>query len=100
MRLLEEIILLNSTLIPDGYGGMEEVEAEPQVIEAATSIGQNELRLKSSGMGFYRILTLVVEKDSGVDINSEVEHRGVKYLITREVNRPHPFQQVFVGHEI
>lgn len=100
MRLTQEIRLVSPLSVPDGYGGNKiSFTGEGDVIAAIVSVKSNDLKAKPSGMGYYRIITLVVEKGK-VSVGDKVTHNDIMYGVTRKVDYNHTFLDMFIGYEV
>lgn len=99
MRLTDEIKVDKSTSVPDGYGGTIKVPVPLVTLPAIVSVKNDELRVKPSGLGYYRSATIVVEKDQ-LDIKDKVIYDDATYTITRQVNYQHSFLDIFIGYEV
>lgn len=99
MRFNSEITLYTTVEIPDGFGGNKKEISDPIVHSATVSVANNELKAKPSGLGYYRIATIMLPKNI-LDIKDSVEHNGVSYSIEDRVLYEHSFLEVFKGYEV
>lgn len=99
MRHNSEITLYQKAIVKDGFGGQKVSYSNPIVYEATASVGKNELSPKPSGLGYYRILTIMLEKDI-LKVKDVIEHNGVKYNIADRVLYEHSFLEAFIGYEV
>lgn len=100
MRNNGEIILYTKvTQVPDDYGGRSNTLTVPKTYGAYISIKSNDLSPKPSGLGYYRIITVMIEKNI-LNVKDVVEHNNVKYNITRKVLCDHSFLDTFIGYEV
>lgn len=101
MRLLDEAILKRSGVeIPDGFGGVIEQECVEKEIVALVSIKNQELKAKPSGLGYYRSMTIIVNKTTGVSKGDAIIYDGAEYTITRRIPYNKPFHEAFIGYEV
>lgn len=99
MRHNSEITLYKTVEIPDGYGGKKKTLSDPIVYPATVSVGKNELSPKPSGLGYYRIITVMLAKNV-LKVKDNIEHNGVKYNIADKVLYEHSFLEAFIGYEV
>lgn len=99
MRNNSEITLYNVEEIEDGFGGVQTISSDPVNYSATVSVANNELKAKPSGLGYYRIVTIMLEKDI-LNVKDVIEHNGVKYSIEDRVLYEHSFLEVFKGYEV
>lgn len=99
MRLTQEIRLMIPHSVPDGFGGNKTSVTGGEVIAAIVSVKSNDLQAKPSGMGYYRQVTIAVNKGK-VTTGDKIEHNGVVYNITRKVDYNHSFLDMFIGYEV
>lgn len=99
MRFNSEITLYEEVEIEDEYGGVDTSYENPIDYKATASVGNNELKPKPSGLGFHRILTVMLEKNI-LQEGDIVEHNGVRYRIGNRVLYEHSFLEAFMGYEV
>lgn len=101
MRLLDEVILKRASVeIPDGFGGIIEQEGTEEEMVALVSIKNQELKAKPSGLGYYRSMTIIVNKTAGISKGDTIIYDGAEYTITRKIPYNKPFQKAFIGYEV
>ena len=99
MRHNSEITLYEVAEVTDKYGSKKVTYSNPVVYEATVSIGSNELSPKPSGLGYYRILTVMLPKNV-LKVKDVVEHNDVRYNIATRVLYEHSFLEAFIGYEV
>lgn len=100
MRLLDSIQVKRVSEEPDGYGGLIKDTFSLTELAATISVKDDDLRVKPSGLGYYRSVTVVVNKDAPIEQDDIVEFLGVEYIVTREVDYSKPFHKVLIGYEV
>lgn len=99
MRHNSFITLYGTNVIGDGFGGKKVEYLNPINYDSTVSIKSNDLKPKPSGLGYYRIITVMLEKNV-LATGDTIEHDGVKYRITRKVAYELSFLEAFVGYEV
>lgn len=98
MKLNDVIQVDNPIEERDEYGGIIET-SRLSAAAAVISIKNDELRVRPSGLGHYRTITLLTRKGE-LSKGNKVSHNDVIYEITTKSPYKNNFNEVWIGHEV
>lgn len=100
MRLNDSIQVLTSTTTPDGYGGYTTTTPIQTTIFATVSVADDELKPNPSGYGFYRTISIIVDKSNGLVVGNVVGYNDSEYKLIHQVPLRTARFSAFVGYEV
>ncbi len=100
MRLDEKIVIRRVERVPDGFGGYTETSPANYVIMASVSVSSNDLKPLPSGLGYYRMLTIVVDSHPPILKDDSIMVNGVEFKIAHEINIKSTVYKAYKGYEV